>query len=259
MAAPAPPRVYTTPKPPPSGPPPPQIVEWFASRAIPESVLSAAGISAGQEWCPACGRYVLAIRFPYLQDRALINIKYRCLEKHFWMVKGARRIVYGCDDIAGAATITLVEGEIDKLSIDTAGGPATVSVPDGAPAVDARHYASKFAFLDEAAMAHLTAATAVLIATDMDGPGQKLADELARRIGYATCKRVSWHPYKDANEMLVAQGPAAVLDALATARASGAPVDDLVPYGPRPVRLLPPVRGRRIVMELAPVEASHAR
>jgi twinkle protein len=259
MATPAPPRVYTSPKPPPSGPRPAHIVDWFTGRAIPESVLSTAGISAGQEWCPACGRYVLAIRFPYLRDRVLINIKYRCLEKHFWMVKGARRILYGCDDIVGAETIGLVEGEIDKLSINTAGGPPTASVPDGAPAVDARHYASKFAFLDETAMAHLTGATTVLIATDMDAPGQTLADELARRVGYATCKRVSWFPYKDGNELLVAQGPAAVLDALAAAQPFPTPADAPVRHGPRPMRLLPPVRGRRPIIELAPAESSHAR
>jgi twinkle protein len=222
-------------------------VDWFAGRAIPESALSAAGISAGQEWCPACGRHVLAIRFPYLRDRALVNIKYRCLKKHFWMVKGARRILYAVDDIAGAATVCIVEGEMDKLSIATVGGPPAVSVPDGAPAVDARHYASKFSFLDETAMAHLTGATSVLIATDMDAPGEKLADELARRIGYARCKRVSWSPHKDANEMLISQGAPAVLGALVAAQAfpvshaegSGAP---LCPSTPPRLRIRPAPR-----------------
>jgi twinkle protein len=259
ITIPAPPRAYTIPKPPPGDPLPSPIVQWFADRGIPEHVLLVAGITAGQEWFRDCEGYALAIRFPYFRNSSLVNIKYRTLNKHFRMVPGAERILYGLDGIAGAETVCIVEGEIDKLSIDTAGGPPTVSVPDGAPAVDARHYASKFAFLDETAMAHLTGATTVLVATDMDEPGQKLADELARRISHATCKRVSWHPYKDANEMLVAQGPPSVLDALAAAQPFPTPVDDPMPHGTRSVRLLPPPRGRRRIIELAPVEVTHAR
>jgi twinkle protein len=235
------------------------VVAWFARRAIDESILSAAGITAGLEWCPQFERSVLAIRFPYLHHKHLVNIKYRALlDKAFWMVRSARRILYGIDDMAGAETICLVEGEIDKLSVDTAGGPSTVSVPDGAPAADARHYASKFTFLDETAMAHLTAATTILIATDMDAPGQKLAEELARRIGYATCKRVSWHPYKDANEMLVAQGPQAILTALANAQPFLVPKDEEISHGTRPVRRIPPVRGRRPIVDLSREEARDA-
>jgi twinkle protein len=133
------------------------------------------------------------------------------------MVKGAQRILYDLDAMLGAVSICIVEGELDKLSIDAAGGPPTLSVPDGAPSPDTKHYASKFAFLDEPTMARLTAAQTVLVGTDMDAPGERLAEELAQRIGWASCKRVSWRPYKDANELLVAQGPQAVRDALAAA------------------------------------------
>jgi twinkle protein len=258
-ATPLPPRVYVTPPPPPSGPVPEQVIQYFADRGIPEHVLTAAGISAGQEWCPQLAGYVLAIRFPYWRNGALVNIKYRAaVAKAFWMVKGAQRILYGLDAIARAETICGVEGEIDKLSIDTAGGPPTVSVPDGAPPPDAKHYASKFAFLDETAMARLTAATTVLIGTDMDAPGQRLAEELARRFGHARCKRVSWHPYKDANEMLVAQGPQAILNALANAQPVLVPKEDEIPHGMRPVRMIPSVRGRRPIVDLPGMEAHHA-
>ena len=49
-------------------------------------------------------------------------------------VKGAEKILYGLDDIADADEITIVEGEIDKLSLCEAGIRNAVSVPDGAPA-----------------------------------------------------------------------------------------------------------------------------
>jgi twinkle protein len=246
---PPPPRALVTPPPLPDGPVPAHVIAWFATRGIQESVLSAVGI----RWRDG------AILFPYLRDGTLINIKHRTLDKRFWMTAGAERILYGLDDLRGAATTCVVEGEIDKLSIDTAGGPPTVSVPDGAPPPDAKHYASKFSFLDETAMARLTAATTVLIGTDMDAPGERLAEELAQRIGYATCKRVSWHPYKDANEMLVAQGPQAILTALAHAQPFLVPLENGLPRGTRPVRLLPPVRDRRPIVGLAPVEVAHAR
>jgi twinkle protein len=258
-ATPPPPRVYTTPKPPLALSLPEEALRWFAARGIPQSVLTGAGITAGREWCPQLSGYVLAIRFPYRRDGRLVNIKYRALtEKAFWMVKGAERILYGLDDLLGADTICAVEGEMDALSIRAAGGPPTVSVPDGAPPPDATHYASKFAFLDETALTRLRGATTVLIGTDMDAPGERLAQELARRIGRERCRRVSWHSYKDANELLLAQGPQAVLSTLAVAQPFPVPAHDEGPRIPRPVRLLPPVRGRRRIVVLAPVEGSHA-
>jgi twinkle protein len=59
----------------------------------------------------------------------------------------------------------------------------------------------------------------VILATDADAPGRELADELARRIGYAKCQRVTWPDgCKDANEVLVKLGRTALLQALADAQ-----------------------------------------
>ena len=68
----------------------------------------------------------------------------------------AERILYGPGEIASAEALCLVEGEIDKLSIDTAGGPPTARVPDGALPPDARNYTSKCSFLDETTMGTAT-------------------------------------------------------------------------------------------------------
>jgi twinkle protein len=170
----------------------------------------------------------------------------------------AERILYGLDDFASAETVCFVEGEIDKFSIETAGGPATARVPDGAPPPDTRNYTSRVSFLGETAMGYLHTATTVLIATDIDAPGQRLADELAKCIGHATCRRVSCpEGGQDANAVLGKPGVPAVRDALAEARSS--PIPASPPPGTRPTRMLPPSRARHPIIELAPVEARHAR
>lgn len=222
--------VYVPPRPPDEskeGVLPAEVLAWFAHRGIPEWVLAEAHITAGEEFCPQLGKPAMTIRFPYTRDGALVNYKYRAHPKHFWMAKGAERILYGLDDLADAEEIVLVEGEMDKLSIDAVQGPACASVPDGAPSGDAKNFGSKFAFLSGIAEERLRSAKRVLIGTDMDGPGEALADELARRIGYGTCARVRWPDgCKDANEALVKLGATAVCDALMAA--TPYPVDGLV-------------------------------
>lgn len=196
-----------------------RTVAWFSERGIEQWALDQNRISVGMAYSPAAGKEVRAIRFPYYRDGELINIKYRGHPKSFWMVGGAERILYGLDDIKDAPIIIIVEGEMDKLSFDSINGWPCVSVPDGAPTPNTKNYASKFSFLSGVAEEYLRAAETVIIAVDTDEPGNKLADELARRIGYEKCKRIFWPaPYKDANEVLVNLGKDALAQLLADAQ-----------------------------------------
>ena len=182
-------------------------VTYFASRGIPESVMLEKGITASQEFCPMCEAEVGNILFPYYVDGKHINTKHRCGKKHFRMEKGAQRVFYNLDAIAGYDTVVIVEGEFDALAMHTAGVTNVISVPDGAPAPDATNYSSKFSFL-EAAEDALSGVTRFILATDADAPGQKLMNELARRIGPEKCSRVTWDAgIKDANEALQTAGP----------------------------------------------------
>lgn len=182
-------------------------VKWFAGRAIPEAVMHAMNVSAALEFCPVCDRETGHILFPFIVDGEHINTKHRCGKKHFRMEKGARRVLYNLDGCRDAETVIVVEGEMDALSLIAAGMSNVVSVPDGAPAPDAKSYSSKFAFLDSGETL-FTNASRVILATDADAPGQKLADELARRIGPEKCARVTWDAeHKDANDCLIAAGP----------------------------------------------------
>ena len=69
----------------------------------------------------------------------------------------------------------------------------------------------------------LRKASKFVLATDADGPGQVLSEELARRLGREKCWRVNWpvtpdgRQVKDANEALMALGGAGVRAAIEAA------------------------------------------
>lgn len=210
---PKPKREYVLPEPPPESALPPELVRWFAKRGIPEWVLEDMGVTAETR----DGAKHPALAFPYRRDGQTVHVKYRSADKRFWSSKDTERILYGLDAIRDVKEFVIVEGEVDALSVMAVHGPPCVSVPDGAPSIEARDYASKFDFLSEpAAQAAIANAERVILATDADAPGRKLADELARRIGHAKCSRVTWpEGVKDANECLVTLGTTALCDALA--------------------------------------------
>lgn len=177
------------------------IEEWFATRGIPTAVLERNRITLASVYMPQVEEHVDAFAFPYLRDDTLVNVKYRDAAKNFRMETGAERILYGLNDIE-AQRCVIVEGEIDKLSVEVAGVTSCVSVPDGAPAENAKNYASKFTFL-EADEERIGAVQEWIIAVDNDPPGQRLEDELARRLGREKCRRVRWpNDCKDANDVL---------------------------------------------------------
>lgn len=194
------------------------VEAWFAERRIPVQVLERNRVAAVQVYMPQVEDHVKAIAFPYFRGDELVNVKYRDREKNFRMETGAERILYGLNDIDPARCV-IVEGEIDKLSIETAGVVSCVSVPDGAPAETAKDYANKFAFL-EADQDRLEAVREWIIAVDNDAPGKRLEDELARRLGRDKCKRVIWPAEcKDANDVLRSFGAAVLRECLDNAEA----------------------------------------
>jgi twinkle protein len=184
---------------------PEQVVAWFQDRCIPATVLTRRQIGYGPVYMPQVEEEVPALQFPYLRGGEVVNIKYRDFQKHFRMVGGAERLLYGLDDLQGD-TLLICEGEIDAMSLEVAGYHAVLSVPDGAPAVTAKDYTSKFDFL-RSADAVLAPFKRIILAVDTDAPGQKLAEELARRLGPERCWRTTWSEgCKDANEVLVRDG-----------------------------------------------------
>lgn len=181
------------------------LVQWMATRSIPASVIRRNRVSLQAVYMPQVEDRVKAVCFPYYRGDEFINAKYRDKEKNFRMEAGAERILYGLNDIDPTRCV-IVEGEMDKLSVEVAGITSCLSVPDGAPAENAKDYASKFSFL-ESDRERLEAVQEWIIAVDSDAPGQRLEDELARRLGREKCRRVKWpSDCKDANDVLCKHG-----------------------------------------------------
>ncbi|XP_042415854.1 twinkle homolog protein, chloroplastic/mitochondrial-like isoform X1 [Zingiber officinale] len=189
-----------------------EFIKFFEERRISEETLRRNGVLQN------CTK--TAIAFPYRRDGEIISCKYRSVPKKFWQEKDKERILYGLDDIKNASEIIIVEGEIDKLSMEEAGYCNCVSVPDGAPPsvsenIPTEEKDTKFQFLWNC-KAYLEKASRIILATDADAPGQALAEELARRLGRERCLRVKWpkkdatEVCKDANEVLMNLGPDAL-------------------------------------------------
>lgn len=203
-----------------------ELHEWFARRGIPPEVVGRARIRLVDHYMAVVGAPTPCIAFPYFRDEQLVNVKYRMADqKAFSQQKGGMPVFYGIDDLVPEGErVIIVEGEIDKLSLDASHIPNALSVPDGAPArlrENPNENDPKFEYLKND-WERLDKYHKIVIATDNDGPGNVLAEELARRLGKERCYRVRWPDQgdalcKDANETLLAHGPEVVRECIEAA------------------------------------------
>ncbi|KAL5731539.1 DNA helicase [Ranunculus cassubicifolius] len=180
-----------------------KLVAYFAERMISGETLRRNGIMQ------KTGSEEVAIAFTYRRNGVLVSCKYRGIhQKIFWQEKDTEKILYGVDDIRDTGDIIIVEGEMDKLSMEEAGFLNCVSVPGGAPCKVSKEMPSE------------EKASCIILATDADKPGQALAEELARRLGRQRCWHVKWpkksptEVCKDANEVLMYLGPHALREVI---------------------------------------------
>jgi twinkle protein len=176
------------------------ILKWFEGRGIHQKVLADNQITSTNG----------AIRFPYFKNGECVNVKTRTLDKKFWQETNPEPCLYRFDSLHSEDPLIICEGEIDALSFREIGFYNSTSVPNGAPAPEAKNYAKEFAYL-ESAMPILEKCQKVILAVDNDLPGKILEQELARRIGVEKCWR-AFYPEgcKDANDVLVQHGPHAL-------------------------------------------------
>lgn len=191
---------------------------FLASRGITKETADKAKLFASEKYFAKLGKETQAIGFPYYREGALVAAKYRSIEgKDFTQDAGGAHDFFGISNIIKGDPIVIVEGEMDCLSAIEAGLNNVVSVPSGAPikVADGKVLPSedkKFAYVWNAREV-LDAAPYIVLATDQDGPGQALAEELARRIGKERCKLAKFDR-KDLNEILLHDDPSKIVSVI---------------------------------------------
>ena len=174
---------------------------WLVSRGISVGVADRNGIRSDRT----------SLLFDYVVAGEVINEQRRGIGgKSFKFDEGADVVPFGLDDCAGRASVTIVEGVMDKLAIEEATGDVSVvAMPSANPGL------RSYELLGDLAKAGVGR---VVIAVDRDVHGEKLQEELVRRLGAHLCCIVTWpDDCKDANDTLLKHGSDAVRSLLDTA------------------------------------------
>jgi twinkle protein len=216
--------------------------EFFEQRGISPELATRFEIYTGALIGEKPNRRVVAdprgniIVYPFFEHGHVVNEKYRTErdgEKFFWHRKGGRRTFWNADVLddpaleAGTHALVITEGLEDAMVAIDCGWPLTVSVPDGAPPVPKdghmapldpeREANGKFEFL-WLNRDRLRRIKRIILAVDDDGPGQRLAAEIVRRLGAGRCWFVVYTAGKDLNDVRRERGPDAVNEVLRNAK-----------------------------------------
>lgn len=151
------------------------------------------------------------IAFPFKnEDGVLTFIKYRNAAfvngvtqgSKEWCEADTQPILFGMNHCSDGGTLVMTEGQIDSLSLAEAGIGNAVSVPTGKNGFTWVPYCWNFlARFDE-----------LIVFGDREGETITLLDEMTKKF-HGTVKYVppeAYHGYKDANDLLRAEGPEAV-------------------------------------------------
>lgn len=149
-----------------------------------------------------------SIAFVYHENGLDHSIKTRGVEvKRFAaMPTGAKQIPYNADVIGKFRYWVITEGENDALAFMAAGIAPASSAPNGGGPRELKWL--------EPYKKQLEKVELIYIATDNDLKGNELAVSLIAELGSKRCRRVSFGDCKDANQLLMEQGPEALVQAL---------------------------------------------
>ena len=229
------------------------IYAWFEKRMISRMTVDWAGIKfsvqsvrqkdTGEFVSKNCTAFVS-------KQRGLTRmIKYRDGKKNFKIAPESTLIAWGLGNLREQTIGCITEGEIDALSYIESGFKGSTSVPNGTTlSVKEKTVYDETGKFPSDVHLNLTwldncyedyeHLELIYICTDDDPAGIKLRNELGRRFGFDRCKIVKYSNYtylnskgemvncKDANEVLIHHGKAAVLKTLEDAEPF--PITDLV-------------------------------
>ena len=224
--------------------------KWFLKRGVdPNTAINMATYSGkrGTSGLVELDEEGDILVFPFIRKGREVGAKYRGPNKQFWQKKDGRKQFFNADILEeealhnGTEALIITEGEIDAISVASCGNPFVVSVPDGAPPPrdsDGKLIAvpegtsdidpdtdTKYSYI-MADWEFFRKIKRIIIATDSDEAGQRLASELVRRLDPVRCSFVVYpKDCKDFNDVLVKHGQQAVRDVIAHAKPY--PVDGL--------------------------------
>jgi twinkle protein len=188
-------------------------VKWFESRKITQSILNEFKVTEGAEWMPQTQNSVNTIQFNYFKFGELVNVKYRDGAKNFKLFKDGEMIFYNLDATINNNVIIIVEGEMDVLAMAQSGFKNVISVPNGCNDKGKIN----MDYLDNC-IDYFVEDCKFLLALDNDKVGNRLKDELARRLGYENCSTITFKDCKDANDCLIKYGIIGVTESIEAAK-----------------------------------------
>ena len=179
--------------------PKPEAVRYLSGRGISEGVIKKYQVTVRKD-CPGI------LVFPFLDERGRMQfIKYRKTGfdrsgggNKEWCEAGCKPILFGMAQCEGFGRLVVTEGQIDSLSVATAGIANAVSVPNGAKGFTWVPYCWDW----------INKFQEVVVFGDFEKGKITLLDELAARLR-CTVKHVRPEDYmgcKDANEILQKHG-----------------------------------------------------
>ena len=176
---------------------------FLAKRGLSESILGLLPVAFGTDRGREC------VFFGQVVDGESKGYKARALDaKEFWQKPGTPQQLWNLDQVRGSETVLITEGELDACALVECGFSAkqVVSVFGGAKGDEAANLSQA-----QAALEALQGVKRVYLAVDGDAPGLGLRRALASVLGAGRCYFVEWpEGIKDANEMLVKDGPEAL-------------------------------------------------
>lgn len=190
-----------------------EAIEWLEGRGIDAEVATSLGLFSSDR----LGSSTISI--PYYKSGEIVNHKHRDIrDKRFSQDGNAEKIVWNYDALTdeslSSEPLIICEGEFDAIACIQAGFGRVISVPDGAPKEELGEAGlTKYSYLN-GILPLLKDDKQIVLATDMDGPGEALAADLALRLGRSRCQRARY-PFKgkedpqrckDLNEVLLAYG-----------------------------------------------------
>lgn len=187
-------------------------LDYFVNRRISQAAVNQFKIVEGKNGYVA---------FPYFFNGELVNIKYKIKDKdgnkRYTQSPNGKHVVFNYDEAKKTNAVLITEGEEECMVWFDAGVSYAVSVDAGAPNPNDTNVDKKLECIGNC-LDLFDQADVIYIGVDTDDNGNRLLQELKRRLQMEKIRIVSYLPYKDANEYVMHEGHEKLAGLLKTAK-----------------------------------------